>query len=315
MKALFLGNLRGGRIMSTVSKSAAKNSVLEVQPIAGHIGAEIKGVHLSSNLDAETVSAINEALLKHKVVFFRGQGHIDDAEQEAFAALFGEPEAHPTVPIKEGSNYLFELDSEQGGRANSWHTDVTFIDTYPKASILRAVVVPEAGGDTVWANTAVAYQNLPSELRHLADQLWAVHTNDYDYGGRHPNRSQEDLERHRKVFASTVYETEHPVVRIHPETGERTLVLGHFVKKIKGLSSSDSNHLFSVLQDHVTRLENTVRWHWKAGDIAIWDNRATQHYAINDYGEKHRVMRRVTLVGEVPVSIEGQTSITYKKES
>ncbi|KRF56804.1 taurine dioxygenase [Bacillus sp. Soil531] len=300
--------------MSTVSKSAAKNSVLEVQPIAGHIGAEIKGVHLSSNLNAETLNAINKALLKHKVVFFRGQGNIDDAEQEAFAALFGEPEAHPTVPIKEGSNYLFELDSERGGRANSWHTDVTFIDTYPKASILRAVVVPEAGGDTVWANTAVAYQNLPSELRQLADQLWAVHTNDYDYGGRHPNRSQEDLERHRKVFASTVYETEHPVVRIHPETGERTLVLGHFVKKIKGLSSSDSNHLFSILQDHVTRLENTVRWHWKAGDIAIWDNRATQHYAINDYGEKHRVMRRVTLLGEVPVSIDGQTSITYKKE-
>ncbi|USL40859.1 TauD/TfdA dioxygenase family protein [Priestia megaterium] len=300
--------------MSTVSKSVAKNSVLEVQPIAGHIGAEIKGVHLSSNLDAETVNAINKALLKHKVIFFRGQGHIDDAEQEAFATLFGEPEAHPTVPIKEGSNYLFELDSEQGGRANSWHTDVTFIDTYPKASILRAVVVPEAGGDTVWANTAVAYQSLPSELRQLADQLWAVHTNDYDYGGRHPNRSQEELERHRKVFASTVYETEHPVVRIHPETGERTLVLGHFVKKIKRLSSSDSNHLFSVLQDHVTRLENTVRWHWKAGDIAIWDNRATQHYAINDYGETHRVMRRVTLIGEVPVSIDGQTSITYKRE-
>ena len=300
--------------MSTVSKSAAKNSVLEVLPITGHIGAEIKGVHLSSSIDAETVSAIKKALLKHKVVFFRGQGHIDDSEQEAFAKLFGEPEAHPTVPIKEGSNYLFELDSEQGGRANSWHTDVTFIDTYPKASILRAVVVPEAGGDTVWANTAVAYQNLPSELRQLADQLWAVHTNDYDYGGRHPNRSQEDLERHRRVFASTVYETEHPVVRVHPETGERTLVLGHFVKKIKGLSSSDSNHLFSVLQDHVTRLENTVRWHWKAGDIAIWDNRATQHYAINDYGEKHRVMRRVTLVGEVPVSVEGQTSKTYKKD-
>ncbi|RDZ10075.1 taurine dioxygenase [Priestia megaterium] len=300
--------------MSTVSKSTTKNSVLEILPIAGHIGAEIKGVHLSSSIDAETVSTIKKALLKHKVVFFRGQGHIDDAEQEAFAKLFGEPEAHPTVPIKEGSNYLFELDSEQGGRANSWHTDVTFIDTYPKASILRAVVVPEAGGDTVWANTAVAYQNLPSELRQLADQLWAVHTNDYDYGGGHPNRSQKDLERHRKVFASTVYETEHPVVRIHPETGERTLVLGHFVKKIKGLSSSDSNHLFSVLQDHVTRLENTVRWHWKAGDIAIWDNRATQHYAINDYGEKHRVMRRVTLVGEVPVSVEGQTSNTYKKD-
>ncbi|MED4266658.1 TauD/TfdA dioxygenase family protein [Priestia megaterium] len=300
--------------MSIVEKNKVANSVLEVYPIAGQIGAEIRGIHLSSDLDTTTVNAIKKALLQYKVIFFRGQKHLDDTGQEAFAKLFGEPEAHPTVPIKEGSNYLFELDSEHGGRANSWHTDVTFIDTYPKASILRAVVVPESGGDTVWANTAIAYQNLPTELRNLADKLWAVHTNDYDYGGRHPNRSQEDLERHRKVFASTVYETEHPVVRIHPETGERTLVLGHFVKKIKGLSSSDSAHLFSILQDHVTRLENTVRWHWEAGDIAIWDNRATQHYAINDYGEKHRVMRRVTLVGEVPVSVEGQTSKTYKKD-
>ncbi|MED4286636.1 TauD/TfdA family dioxygenase [Priestia megaterium] len=300
--------------MSIVEKNKVANSVLEVYPIAGQIGAEIRGIHLSSDLDTTTVNAIEKALLQYKVIFFRGQKHLDDTGQEAFAKLFGEPEAHPTVPIKEGSNYLFELDSEHGGRANSWHTDVTFIDTYPKASILRAVVVPESGGDTVWANTAIAYQNLPTELRNLADKLWAVHTNDYDYGGRHPNRSQEDLERHRKVFASTVYETEHPVVRIHPETGERTLVLGHFVKKIKGLSSSDSAHLFSILQDHVTRLENTVRWHWEAGDIAIWDNRATQHYAINDYGEKHRVMRRVTLVGEVPVSVEGQTSKTYKKD-
>ncbi|MED4237584.1 TauD/TfdA family dioxygenase [Priestia megaterium] len=300
--------------MSIVEKNKVANSVLEVYPIAGQIGAEIRGIHLSSDLDTMTVNAIKKALLQYKVIFFRGQKHLDDTGQEAFAKLFGEPEAHPTVPIKEGSNYLFELDSEHGGRANSWHTDVTFIDTYPKASILRAVVVPESGGDTVWANTAIAYQNLPTELRNLADKLWAVHTNDYDYGGRHPNRSQEDLERHRKVFASTVYETEHPVVRIHPETGERTLVLGHFVKKIKGLSSSDSAHLFSILQDHVTRLENTVRWHWEAGDIAIWDNRATQHYAINDYGEKHRVMRRVTLVGEVPVSVEGQTSKTYKKD-
>ncbi|MGG4385294.1 TauD/TfdA family dioxygenase [Priestia megaterium] len=300
--------------MSIVEKNKVANSVLEVYPIAGQIGAEIRGIHLSSDLDTTTVNAIKKALLQYKVIFFRGQKHLDDTGQEAFAKLFGEPEAHPTVPIKEGSNYLFELDSEHGGRANSWHTDVTFIDTYPKASILRAVVVPESGGDTVWANTAIAYQNLPTELRNLADKLWAVHTNDYDYGGRHPNRSQEDLEPHRKVFASTVYETEHPVVRIHPETGERTLVLGHFVKKIKGLSSSDSAHLFSILQDHVTRLENTVRWHWEAGDIAIWDNRATQHYAINDYGEKHRIMRRVTLVGEVPVSVEGQTSKTYKKD-
>ncbi|CAG7654954.1 TauD/TfdA family dioxygenase [Paenibacillus allorhizosphaerae] len=114
----------------------------------------------------------------------------------------------------------------------------------------------------------------------------------------------------RYVFTSTVYETEHPVVRVHPETGERTLVLGHFVKKIVGLSSIDSAHLLSVLQGHVTRLENTVRWRWAAGDVVIWDNRASQHYAINDYGDQHRIVRRVTVDGDVPISIEGKRSVT-----
>ncbi|MCL6625179.1 MAG: TauD/TfdA family dioxygenase, partial [Alicyclobacillus shizuokensis] len=175
--------------------------------------------------------------------------------------------------------------------------------------ILRAVKVPPAGGDTVWANTAAAYETLPSELRDLADKLWALHTNDYDYGAQRNDFSSEALRHHKEVFTRRLYATEHPVVRVHPETGERTLVLGHFVKKILGLSSVDSAHVFSVLQGHITRLENTVRWRWSDGDVAIWDNRATQHYAINDYGEQHRVVRRVAVVGEVPVGVDGRRSI------
>jgi len=281
---------------------------LDIRPIAGRLGAEIVGVTLSADLPEPTVAAIEDALHRYKVIFFRDQTQLDDASQEAFAARLGEPVAHPTVPVAKGSSYLLELDSHRGGRANSWHTDVTFVPAYPKASILRAVVSTASGGDTVWANTAEAYERLPDHLKALADNLWALHTNAYDYAAAKPAASREQIERHRNVFAATVYETEHPVVRVHPITGERTLVLGQFVKSLVGLSTADSRRILDTLQEHVTRLENTVRWRWRAGDVAIWDNRATQHYAIDDYGEQHRVMRRVTLEGDVPVSVYGVPS-------
>lgn len=283
-------------------------SKLDIRQVGGRIGAEVTNVFLGPELDATSVSVIEAALYEHKVLFFRNQHHLDDATQEAFAARLGKPVAHPTVPVSAGSNYLLELDSSRGGRANAWHTDVTFVPAYPKASILRAVVSPEAGGDTVWANTAAAYENLPAPLKALAEELRAVHTNAYDYAATRPNAREEDVARHRNVFASTVYETEHPVVRVHPVTGERNLLLGQFVKTFVGLSSQDSRRLFDILQDYVTRLENTVRWRWQAGDVAIWDNRATQHYAVNDYGDRHRVMRRVTLDGDVPIGVDGRPS-------
>ncbi|MCI3135630.1 TauD/TfdA dioxygenase family protein [Phenylobacterium aquaticum] len=288
---------------------------LDIRPVAGRIGAEIAGVTLSGDLDDATVAALEAALARHKVLFFRDQGHLTDATQEAFAARLGQPVAHPTVPVARGSNYLLELNSEHGGgRANAWHTDITFLPAYPRASILRAVVSTASGGDTVWANTAEAYERLPAGLKALADNLWAVHTNAYDYAAAKPNAKAEDIARHRSVFASTVYETEHPVVRVHPVTGERHLLLGQFVKGFTGYSTPDFQRLFDILQDHVTALENTVRWRWRAGDVAIWDNRATQHYAINDYGDQARVMRRVTLAGDVPVSIDGRTSRVIRPE-
>ncbi|WP_263264494.1 TauD/TfdA family dioxygenase [Pseudomonas sp. RIT-PI-S] len=299
--------------IAAVAVPPASTAALSVHPVAGRIGAEIRGIRLTGDLDTATVAAIQAALVQHKVIFFRQQHHLDDAGQEAFATLLGEPVAHPTVPVREGTRYLLELDGAEGARANSWHTDVTFVDAYPKASILRSVVAPDAGGDTVWANTATAYDDLPETLRGLADTLWAIHSNEYDYAGIRPGATAQRLERYRTVFASTVYETEHPVVRVHPVSGERTLLLGHFVKRLKGLSQADSNHLFTVLQGYVTRLENTVRWRWQAGDVAIWDNRATQHYAVDDYGTQPRIVRRVTLAGDVPVALDGQRSHTSRK--
>lgn len=295
-------------------------SPLDIHPVSGRIGAEIRGVQLSGDLDTETVRAIEDALVRHKVIFFRGQQHLDDAEHEAFAGLFGDPVAHPTVPVAEGSRYLLDLDSKEGYAASSWHTDVTFVDAYPKGSILRSITVPEAGGDTVWANTETAYEGLPEPLRQLANNLWAVHTNDYDYAAQFgvtkdaPQSVKDRQQFQKSVFASTVYETEHPVVRVHPVSGQRNLLLGHFVRNFVGLNQKDSARLFNILQDHVTREENVVRWRWQAGDVAFWDNRATQHRAVADFALQRRTLRRATVNGDVPVGIDGRTSRTTRKE-
>lgn len=288
-------------------------SPLEIAPVTGRIGGEVRGVQLSGGLDDATLHAIRQALARHKVLFFRDQ-NLDDAGQEAFAARFGDPVSHPTVPVRSGTQHILDLDSTDGRAASSWHTDVTFVDAYPAASILRGVTIPETGGDTLWANTAAAYDDLPAPLKTLVDELWAVHSNAYDYAAQYPTRGQAASQFHRDVFASTVYETEHPVVRVHPVTGERTLVLGHFVQRFVGLNQADSQALFQILQNHVTKPENVVRWRWRTGDVVIWDNRATQHRATADFGTQRRTVRRVTIAGDVPVSIDGRYSQTTKPE-
>jgi taurine dioxygenase len=283
---------------------------LTVQQLGGRIGARIDGVTLGADLGADTVHAIRQALLRHKVVFFRGQQHLDDAGQLAFAEQLGTlTTAHPTVNT--GSAHVLALNATKGMAANSWHTDVTFVDRVPAISILRGVTIPPYGGTTNWANTVAAYDALTPPLKALVDDLWAVHTNEYDYVASSEDPEGDSPERDaldRGQFRSTYYETEHPVVRVHPETGERALVLGHFVKRFVGLNTSESSALFKLLQDRVTKLENTIRWTWQEGDVAMWDNRATQHYAVADFDNHRREVRRVTLVGDVPVSIRGERS-------
>jgi alpha-ketoglutarate-dependent sulfate ester dioxygenase len=283
---------------------------LSVVRIGGRIGARVDGARLGPDLDEATVGRIRAALLRHKVIFFQGQHHLDDEGQLGFARLLGEPTAaHPTV--RGSSAHVLPIDSERS-RANSWHTDVTFVDRIPSASVLRAVTLPPYGGTTTWANTVAAYEALPGPLKNLADQLWAVHTNLYDYAADAEAVADELDEKwagYRAEFRSVRYETEHPVVRVHPETGERALLLGHFVRELVGLNTAESQALFHLLQDRVTRLENTVRWTWAPGDVAIWDNRATQHYAVADYDDHRRLMHRITLAGDVPVGVYGGQSV------
>ncbi|QZH67668.1 TauD/TfdA dioxygenase family protein [Mycolicibacterium farcinogenes] len=286
-------------------------SSLRVVKLGAHIGARIDGIDVSGRLEPATVSAINDALLEHKVIFFRGQQHLDDDGQLAFARLLGTPtKAHPTVTSR--GDRILPIDSRYD-KANSWHTDVTFVDRIPKASLLRAVTLPSYGGTTTWASTEAAYDRLPEPLRALVENLWAVHTNQYDYAADYDGRHEELADGHRQYreeFESEYYETEHPVVRVHPETGKKVLLLGHFIKQFVGVSAAESATLFQLLQNRVIKLENTIRWNWEPGDLAIWDNRATQHYAVDDYGDQFRRLSRITLAGDVPVDVHGRRSRT-----
>jgi alpha-ketoglutarate-dependent sulfate ester dioxygenase len=287
---------------------------LDIRPLTPRTGAEVCDVELVSDLDDTTVSAIRAALLHHKVLFFRAQ-RLDQDAQVALAARFGPlTTAHPTVPGVEGYPIL-ELDADRGGRANSWHTDVTFVDRPPLGAVLRAVVIPDSGGDTLWANTALAYETLPQDLRDEADAAWAVHTNGFDYAEFNGNDQSSGGRRYSRAFTSIPFETHHPVVRVHPETGERSLLLGAFARRILDRDDASSTSLLRALQAHITKPEHTVRWRWRHGDVVMWDNRATQHYAVNDYGSAPRKVQRVTWAGSIPVGVDGRRSVAVEGDA
>ncbi|MEU7740662.1 TauD/TfdA family dioxygenase [Nonomuraea sp. NPDC049158] len=291
-------------------------STLHIDPVAGRIGAQVGGVRLGGDLPADVVAEIRLALLAHKVLFFRGQDHLDEERQVAFARLLGElTTAHPTVPALDDNAHILDLDYRKGHKVDRWHTDVTFVDRPPLASVLRAITVPPAGGDTLWANTVAAYEYLPAELRDLLDRLRAVHTNQYDYARIATSEDPARTREYAEVFAATVYETEHPVVRVHPETGERAILLGDFAKRLTGLSAQTSASVIKLIQEQVTQVENTVRWRWAPGDVAIWDNRATQHRVVHDFGDQPRRLHRVTIAGDVPVDVDGRTSTVLKGDA
>jgi len=287
---------------------------VDIRRIGGRIGAEVNGLDLAEPLDASTVRELSAALLAHKALFFRGQ-HLDEAAQIRFASAFGPlTSAHPTVPGLAGNATILPVQGGEGARANAWHTDVTFVLAPPKASTLRSIVVPPYGGDTLIANTATAYTDLPEELRLLADRLRAVHTNDHDYAP-HPQFRTAEAEQRHQVFTARRYSTAHPVVRVHPESGERTLFIGGFAHRIVGLSQTESRDLLRTLQAYVTRPENAVRWRWAEGDLVLFDNRSTQHYAVDDYGDLPRTLHRVTIAGDVPVGVDGKPSQLLEGDS
>lgn len=250
---------------------------LHVEPVAGALGAEIRGVHLGSLTD-EQFAAVHDALLDHLVLFFPDQ-HLTPDEHRSFAMRFGEAEIHPFIS-KLDDDHPEIVVLEGTARADVWHTDVTFAAHPPICSVLKAVTVPERGGDTMWTNQCLVYESLSHPLRDLLDGCTAVHW--------------------AKPFGHPERQATHPVVRVHPSTGRRSLYVNRtFTKHIVELSPGESTALLEYLYTFSEQPQFTCRYRWTPGTIGIWDNRVTQHYAINDYEDERRI-ERVTIIGDVP---------------
>jgi taurine dioxygenase len=250
-----------------------------VEPVSGALGAEITGVDLA-RLDDSTWERVRELWLEHLVVFFPGQ-HLAPDEHVSFARRLGTPEIHPFLAkLDEAHQEIVVLDSEQGARADTYHTDVTFSPTPPMASVLNMVVLPASGGDTIWTNQHAAYDALSPALRRFVDGLTAVHS--------------------AAPFGRPEIEVVHPVVRVHPETGRPSLFVNRaFTARICELDAAESAAVLALLYSVSEQPFLQCRYRWSEGTIAVWDNRCTQHYAVGDYTTR-RVIQRVTILGDEP---------------
>jgi len=264
------------------------------------LGAVVDGVGLAPEMDEETVSGVRAALLKHKVLWFRGQC-LDAASLTAVASRFGTPTgAHPVEPSLEGHPEVLPLDSEEGARADVWHSDLTFQERPPLGAILHAVEIPPVGGDTMWTDMSGAYQSLSAPLRAFVEGLTATHSA-RKAGGYFADRDPTGGEA---AGRTAVTSSRHPLVRTHPETGERSLFVNPlFTDKVDGLRRRESDALLGLLYEAAVAPERQVRWKWEEGDVAFWDNRCTMHYALLDFGTDRRRMLRVALHGDKPAGV------------
>jgi len=274
---------------------------LAISTLTPTIGAVIHGIDLADIPDDETIAAIRAALLKHKVIFFEDQ-HITPVQHRDFAARFGKLHTHPLYPGVPDAPEMFILDNHAGNPTDNdaWHTDVTFIETPPLGAILYAKLLPEEGGDTCWANMQAAYEALSKPMQRFLAELDAVH----DFNRGFPQTGQVAKQAGKEKASKALDEhppVVHPVVRTHPETGADGLFVNYgFTDRIRGLRRSESDALLNMLFVHVQKPEFQCRWRWKPNAIAFWDNRATQHYAVNDYLPHRRVMHRATILGDRP---------------
>jgi taurine dioxygenase len=267
---------------------------LQLRPLAGALGAVVSGVDLRE-LDDATFAELHAAWLEHQVLFFRDQDLSPD-QHKAFGRRFGELQVHPFLRSRRDEDHpeivVLESDESRPYVAAGWHTDVTFLPNPPLASILRAVDVPEWGGDTMWSSCGAAYEALSPRFREMLDGLVAVHDTSKTFSrGAYPSERHPDQKEAPRA--------EHPVVRTHPETGRKGLFVNPaFTSHIRGLHRAESEALLAFLYRHMVTPEFTCRFHWEKNSLAIWDNRCTQHRALADNLTAHRRMERVTIEGE-----------------
>ncbi|WP_426445328.1 TauD/TfdA dioxygenase family protein [Paenibacillus sp. S-38] len=286
----------GARILKRLPDDVEERpyTLFKVKPLGPIIGAEIEGVDLGGELTPEVKAELHRAFLEWKVLFFRNQS-LTSGQQLQFARQWGELEKHPFLPRGSSEEVTrFEKNANMTGNENVWHTDVTWRLEPALGSVLRLSEVPPLGGDTLWADMAAAYDNLPEEVKRQLDGLTAVH----DFTSAFSRfLSPEQLKAKQEEFPAA----EHPVVRTHPETGRKTLfVNAAFTVRIAGLEAEESEKLLAYLfrQAHIP--EYQVRFHWEPNSVAFWDNRATQHYAVSDYFPNRRVAERISIAGDRP---------------
>lgn len=266
-----------------------------VQPLTPGLGAELLDIDLSADLSDTTIAAIKAQLLQWKVIFFRDQT-LTRAQHIAFASRFGPLEIHPATPRDQPDPEVLRIvhDENSKGRENAWHSDVTWRPEPSLGSILRAIEVPEVGGDTLFADMGAAYEGLSEEMKRFVSGLTAEHDFMRVFGDRIPEDKRDE------VRALYPVET-HPVVRTHPDTGAQTLYVNiAFTTKINGLAAEESDWLLNHLWKQAHLPERQCRFRWRTNSIAFWDNRAVQHYAASDYWPARREMERVTIAGDRP---------------
>ena len=280
--------------MTTFESSTFESSTIVERPLSPTIGAEIHGVDLREELSDGTIADIRSALLRWKVVFFRDQD-ISTAQHIAFARRFGELEVHPATPKDQENREVLRITHgpDSRGRENNWHSDVTWREAPSLGSVLRSIEVPNVGGDTLFADMGLAYENLSPAMKDWVCTLTATHDIARVFAKRLGKTAEELHEQYPPQH--------HPVVRTHPETGRRSLYVNTgFTTHIDGLSPKESDWLLAHLYSQATLPEYQCRFHWHANSIAFWDNRACQHYAASDYFPARRVMERVTVAGDRP---------------
>jgi taurine dioxygenase len=269
--------------------------MLEIRPVTPAIGAEIHGIDLAEPCDQGTWAEIGKAFTEHKVLFFREQ-HITTEEHVAWCRQFGDLEVHPFVPAKPGHPEVMMLvaNERRRGNENTWHSDVTWRQEPSLGSMLRAVDVPPIGGDTLFANMEAAYEGLDPELHERCNGLRAVHDFTRVFGRA---KSTEELSELREKYPPA----EHPVVRTHPVTGNRSIYVNAvFTSHVVGLARDESDALLRHLYRQAAIPEYQCRLRWRPDTFALWDNRCVQHYAVSDYWPARRVMERVTMIGDRP---------------
>lgn len=280
-------------------------ATLELDLLGPSFGADVHGLDLATATDAQ-VAAVRAALVEHKVLFFRGQHALTADTQIDLGRRIGSlTDAHPVVGAADAAHpEIYALDSADNGFADVWHTDVTFMPRPPMGSILRSVVLPPRGGDTNWADAQLAYESLSAPVRALIDPLRAVHDGNREFGyylAQKKKRGETPSNLWEGKPVGELVPVEHPVVRVHPETGRRGLFVNPgFTSHVVGVSDAESRAILDMLYAHITKPEHQVRHRWALGDVAMWDNRSTLHYANRDYGTARRVMHRITLKGDEP---------------